>query len=75
MPGGLARCGGNGILTKPGQSSGMGNPTTILVIYAIVGASGLFLMYLFRRYLVLAVMPPLVIIAVYIVVHGFRIHH
>lgn len=54
----------------------MGGSTNLVIyiIYGIVGVSVLFLMHLFRRYLLLAAMPPLVAIAVYIIVHHFRLH-
>ncbi len=48
---------------------------TMFALYGIAGSGILFLMYLFRRWLILAVMPPLIAIAAYFVVHGFRLRH
>ena len=48
--------------------------STIYMIYGIAAVSVVFFMYLFRRYLLLAAMPPLVAVATYLIVHNFRLH-
>ena len=51
----------------------MAGPTT-LALYSIAATCGFFLMYVFRRYLLMLVMPPIVAVAVYFLVHHFRLH-